>query len=196
MNRSHPFVGTESRASDLGADPVRIRGMRLGRRWFIAAAALAVAGSGCGGRGSTTPTSVTPTQAGVHPKPAHHAPRTARREAPTQVHIIDSFHARLINYHVVRVHWALARPAALELQVAGVRHGSSRNQTAGVLAIRPSDADTPRFASKVGTTKKNFEFGEFNFHGYGQVEFRLRARGPHRTIDASRPIVLSRPSRP
>src|SRR5256885_13582811 len=89
--------------------------------------------------------------------------RSSRRRAPTHTHIIDSFNARLVNFHVVRVHWALARRAALELVVAGVRNGSSRNQTAGILAIRPSDADTRRAASRAGTDRINFEFGEYTF---------------------------------
>ncbi len=42
------------------------------------------------------------------------------------------------------------------------------------------------------TDGTDFEYGEFTVHRYDHVQFRLRARAPHRIFDTSQPVVLSR----
>ncbi len=161
--------------------------MRGHRRRLIVVAVAAIAVGGCGRTGAAKSTSAAPYQIGSARKSGgHHTSRPAHRPPPTRAHIIDSFRARLVNYHVVRVHWAL------ELEIAGVRHGSTKNQTCGGLPIKPSDADNPRAANEAETDRTDFEYGEYNFHDYDHLQFRLRARAPHRTFDTSQPVLLSR----
>jgi hypothetical protein len=184
---------------DLEVDSVRIRDMCTGRGLIIVAA-LAIAGGGCGDGGgrATAQSSSNPAihTGGDQGATTHRESKEADRRAPTRPRLIDSFRARLVNYHVVRVWWTLAKPSSLELEITGLRHGHTGGQASGALPIRPSDADTPRAASRSGTDRTDFEFGEYNFHGYGHVQFRLRAHGPHRTVDTSPPVVLSRSAHP
>ena len=137
-------------------------------RWAaLGAAALTLLAGGCGAGSSGSSTS------------------SAR--------IIDSLHARLVNEHVVQLHWTLASPAVLELSVAGVRRGSTEGQSAGDFPIPPSDVGAPKPASEgPGKAKIDFEFGEYNFRDYAHLRFRLRARTVTGVRDASRPIILSR----
>jgi len=115
---------------------------------------------------------------------------------PREAHIIESFHAELVNQHVVQLRWTLAIPAALDLAVAGVRHERTQGQTAGGFPIPPSSVGAPKPASKgAGTAKVNFEFGEYNFKDYDQIQFDLRARS-RSARDASPPIILSRSALP
>jgi len=169
--------------------------MKRSRRVLTAAVVLSVVASGCGGSGTTS--SVQVVQTSVAPKPPSHSqPPPPRRPERRHTAIIDSFEARLVNQHVVRLHWGLARPAALTLTVRGVRHGNTKNQTVGGLEIPPSYVGHPHPARRAGTHRVNFEFGEYNFQGYDRLQFRLRARSPSGAHDTSHPIVLSRSAAP
>jgi len=155
---------------------------------------VAVAAVGCGSSGDTG--SVEVGQASAPPKPASHSqPPATRHPDRRQASIIDSFKARLVNQHVVRLHWDLGRPAKLTLTAKGVRNGSTKNQTSGGWGIYPPPAanNSQPWGEGTGTHRVNFEYGEYNFHGYDRLQFRLRARSTRGAHDTSQPIVLSRP---
>jgi len=155
----------------------------------MATVVLVPAAIGCGARGTKDPTPLPSEPV----KTSSHASRPPHEDEPIRpARLIDSFHARLVNSHVVRLRWELTRPASLSVAVTGVRHGSNHGQTGGVLPVAPSYVDGPKPAARgKGTDRIDFEFGEFNFRAYRHVQFRLRAMHD-RTRDASEPVVLTR----
>ena len=171
-----------------------MRDMRRGRWALLGTVALALGVSACGGgsSGSSASSGVTGTGA-AQTSSARSATSAPPRKPSRNAHIIDSFQAILVNQHVVELRWSLARPAALNLTVAGLRHGSTHGQSAGDFPIPPSHVDARRPAGKgPGTSKVDFEVGEYNFQAYTQIQFRLRARGRDGGRDVSHPIILSR----
>src|SRR5919204_4492018 len=171
-----------------------MRDMRRGRWALLGTVALALGVSACGGgsSGSSASSGVTGTGA-AQTSSARSATSAPPGKPSRNAHIIDSFQATLVNEHVVQLRWSLARPAALNLTVAGLRHGSTHGQSAGDFPIPPSHVDARRPAGKgPGASKVDFEVGEYNFQAYTQIQFRLRARGRDGGRDVSHPIILSR----
>jgi hypothetical protein len=149
--------------------------------------AVAVAVSGCGG-GQNDTSATRSTQANV---PARQ--RQPPKPQPISAHIIQSYNARLVSIQVVHVHWRLARPAVLSLNVAGAhRDGSTRGGASGVFPLPPSDFAHGRPASAgSGHAHLNFEFGDYDFNDSPEVQFRLVAISG-RMRDRSQPITLAR----
>jgi hypothetical protein len=141
-----------------------------------------------------------PTHGAVTKKTSVHSRTVTTAPAPTKardVHIVESFHPKLLTEQIVQRHWTLARPAALTLGVDGVSHGHTRGQTSGRFPIPPSFVGKPHPRPKgPGTAKVNFEFGEANFKAYDRLQFRLRARSRNGGADASQAVILSRTTGP
>jgi hypothetical protein len=157
--------------------------------------AAAVALSGCsGGHGSTSSASGAP--GALHRKDhaaGRNRPVQRSKPQPVPSRIVESFNARLVSIQVVHVHWRLAHPAVLRLNVASAHaDGSTRGGAAGWLPLPPSDFAHSRTASAgSGHAHLNFEFGDYDFNDSPKVQFRLVAISGRRR-DRSQPITLSR----